>query len=208
VKCAKRLGSLAEKVDLDHGRPTYHTPPEIPWDRNIACVSAPLTERMGSFGMRTILLTTLVAMVAACSGNDSDGPPAQVAGNYTLTITDQQNGCNVENFTTNASQSGTVIAIAQDGSSLSMTAMSTQGLVLAFAAGDTLAGTIDGSQASLSSSSGLSQGGCQYSTTATTNAHFSDSQVTGTILYTQMGNGSSDCVVQQCTSTQTFTGSR
>lgn len=158
--------------------------------------------------MRTILLALVVAAVVACSGNSGDQPTAQVAGNYTLTITDDQNGCNVENFTTNATQSGTMVAITQDGTSLTATAMQTMGLVLAFAAGDTLSGTIDGSEASLTASSGLTQGNCAYATTVTTTIHFSDTQMQGAMLYSEMGNGSSDCAFQQCTSTQTFTGSR
>lgn len=158
--------------------------------------------------MRTILLA-LVTTVVACSGSSADEPPAQVAGNYTLTITDNQNGCNLENFTTNASQTGTMVAITQSGGSLTATAMHTSGLVLAFAAGDTLNGWIQGHDASVSATSGRTQGGCVYTTTATANITFSDTGMQGNIVYTDSGNGSSDCgVMQQCTSTQTFTGSR
>jgi hypothetical protein len=160
--------------------------------------------------MRTIPLALVVAAVACgSSGSSPDVPPAQVAGNYALTITDGQNGCNVENFTTNATQTGTEVAITQNGSSLSATAMATQGLVLAFAAGDTLSGVIDGSDASLTSSADLQQGGCAYTVTATANVTFHDNQLQGTVLYSASGNGSSDCgVLQGCTSTQTITGSR
>lgn len=158
--------------------------------------------------MRIILLA-LVPAVVACSGSDGGEPPAQVAGNYTLTITDGQNGCNVQDFTTNSSQTGTMVAITQSGTSVTATAMHTSGLVLAFGAGDTISGWIDGQEASLTASSPRTQGGCAYTTTATANITFKDSAMQGTILYTNAGNGSSDCgVLQQCTSTQTFTGSR
>lgn len=158
--------------------------------------------------MRTIPLA-LVAALAACSGSNDAGPPPDVAGNYNLTVTDGQNGCNLENFETNSMQSGITVAIAQSGASVSATPMATQGLVLAFSAGDTVSGTIQGSEASLSSSSGRSQGGCAYTTTATVAMYFQGDQVQGTFLYTDSGNGSSDCgVMQQCTSSQTFTGSR
>jgi hypothetical protein len=164
--------------------------------------------RVGIFVMRSTILLALIPAVVACSGSDGGEPPAQVAGNYALTLTDGQNGCNVQNFTTNATQTGTV-AITQDGSSITATAMQTSGLVLAFAAGDTIAGTIVGSEASLSASASLAQGACTYATTATVNIRFSDTgAMQGTIFYTEQGNGSSDCTMQQCTSTQTFTGSR
>lgn len=159
--------------------------------------------------MRSTIPLALVAAVAACSGNDGGPPPADVAGTYTLTVTDGQNGCNVQNFTTNSTQSGIVVAIAQSGSSVSATMMDANGLVLAFATGDTLAGTIDGSEASLTSSASRAQGNCSYAATATAYMKFLGTQVQGTIQYTESGNGSSDCgVMQQCTSTQTFTGSR
>ena len=159
--------------------------------------------------MRSTIPLALVAAVAACSGNDGGVPPADVAGSYTLTVTDGQNGCNVQNFTTNASQTGIGVAITQDGSNVSATVTSASGLVLMFSAGDTLAGTIEGSEASLSSSSSRMQGNCAYSTTATANMKFLGNQVQGTILYTDTGNGSADCgVLQQCTSTQTMSGSR
>ena len=157
--------------------------------------------------MRTILLAALVAVVA-CSSSSNE-PPAQVAGTYTLTVTDGQNGCMVQNFTTNASQAGVVVTITQDGSNVSATVSGYSGLVLAFATGNTLSGVIEGPDASLSSSVNHTQGGCAYTTTATANMSFSGNQVSGHILYNDSGNGSSDCgVMQQCTSTQTFTGTR
>jgi len=158
--------------------------------------------------MRTILLALVVAASTACS-SDPNGPTAQVAGDYTLTVTDNQNGCQVENFTTGASQSGITMTIAQNGSSLSATGTGSTGLMLAFATGDTLNGWIDGQEASLTSSVSHTVGGCAYSTTATANLTFTGNQIQGTILYTDSGNGSSDCgFMQQCTSTQTVTGSR
>jgi hypothetical protein len=158
--------------------------------------------------MRTIPLALALVAAAACSSNN-DTPPAEVAGTYTLTVTDQQNGCQVQNFTTNASQTGIMVSITQNGSVVSATVMGYSGLVLAFATGNTLSGTIQGSYASLQSSANHVLGNCAYSTTATANMHFAGNQVDGTILYTDTGNGSADCgVLQMCTSTQTLIGSR
>jgi hypothetical protein len=160
--------------------------------------------------MRTTLLLALVAVAAAaCSSNDGE-PPAQVAGTYTLTVTDGQNGCSVMNFTTGASQSGIVITVTQNGSALSATVTGVSGLVLAVATGNTLSGSIVGSDAQLTSSANHVQGGCAYATTATANISFlANGQVKGAMLYQDSGNGSADCgVMQQCTSNQTFTGTR
>lgn len=57
--------------------------------------------------MRRSIPLALFAAVAACSSSNGP-PPAQVAGDYTLTVTDGQNGCNVQNFTTNATQTGII----------------------------------------------------------------------------------------------------
>jgi hypothetical protein len=167
-----------------------------------------LRVRVGHFVMRTIPIAVALFASVACSSS-SEGPPAQVAGDYTLTITDGQNGCNVLNFTTNATQSGTIVTIAQNGSALSATATHMSGLVLAFAAGDKIGGMIEAEEASLASSANLTQGGCAYTLTATTNMTFHENQMQGTTLYTASGNGSPDCgPLQNCTTTQTFTGAR
>jgi hypothetical protein len=153
--------------------------------------------------MRTIPIA-LFAVVACSSSN---APPANVAGHYTLTVTDGQNGCNIQNFTNGVSSPGIMVDITQNGSNVSATVMGPSGLVLAFATGNTLSGTIVGNQATLSASGNHTQANCAYTTTATANMTFDGNQVHGDISYTDSGNGSSDCgVLQQCTSTQTFTG--
>jgi hypothetical protein len=159
--------------------------------------------------MRTIAIPLLLVAAAACSGSNDNGPPADVAGTYTLTITDGQNGCNIQNFTTNASQTGIKVTFTQNGSDLSATVQGSSGLVLAFATGNTMSGWINGREASLSSTANHTIGNCAFSTTATANMTFVDNQVQGTVVYTDSGNGSSDCgPMQNCSSTQTFTGSR
>jgi hypothetical protein len=155
--------------------------------------------------MRTIPLA-LLAAVACSSGNSA--PPANVAGTYTLTVTDGQNGCNISNFTTGATSTGVMVQITQNGSSVSATVQGYSGLVLDFATGNTLSGTISGSQATLSATGNHTQNNCAYTTTATANMTFNGNQVQGSISYADSGNGSSDCgVLQACTSSQTFSGS-
>jgi hypothetical protein len=55
---------------------------------------------------RAIPLALLAA--AACSSGNS-APPANVAGTYTLTVTDGANGCNIPNFTTGVASTGVVV---------------------------------------------------------------------------------------------------
>lgn len=157
--------------------------------------------------MRTFPLVLLLAAGAACSSSNS-GPPADVAGSYTLSVTDGANGCSIPNFTTGATSTGVMVQITQNGSSVSAAVMGYSGLVLAFATGNTLSGTISGNQATLTASANHTQGNCAYTTTATANMTFDGHQMQGDISYSDVGNSSSDCgALQQCTSTQTFTGS-
>ena len=157
--------------------------------------------------MRTIPLALLFAAVA-CSSNNS-GPPANVAGTWTLSVTDGNNGCSIPNFTTGATTTGVTVQITQNGSNLSAAAQGASGLSLAFDTGNTLSGTITGDQATLSATGNHTQGNCAYTTTATASITFDGSQMQGSISYSDQGNNSTDCgVLQQCTSTQTFTGSK
>jgi hypothetical protein len=157
--------------------------------------------------MRTLPLASWLVVGAACSSSSS-GPPADVAGTYTLSVTDGANGCTIPNFTTGATSTGVMVQITQSGSNVSATVMGYSGLVLAFATGNTLSGTISGNQATLTATGNHTQGNCAYTTTASSSMTFSGKQVQGSISYTDTGNGSTDCgALQQCTSTQTFTGS-
>lgn len=155
--------------------------------------------------MRTIPLA-LLAVVACSSGNSA--PPADVAGTYTLSVTDGMNACQLSTFTTGATSTGVRVQITQNGSSVSAAVMGYSGLLLGFATGNTLSGTISGSQATLTATGNHTLNNCAYTTTATADMTFDGKQVQGTITYTDSGNGSSDCgVLQSCTSSQTFTGS-
>lgn len=156
--------------------------------------------------MRTFPLAVLLAAVACSS---SSGPPANVAGTWTLSVTDGDNGCGIPNFTTGATSTGVTVQITQNGSNVSASVQGYSGLVLAFATGNTLSGTISGNQATLTATGNHTQGNCAYTTSANASMTFDGNQVQGSISYSDHGNGSSDCgVAQQCTSSQTFTGSK
>ncbi len=156
--------------------------------------------------MRTIPLVLLAAV--ACSSSNS--PPADVAGNYTVSVTNGQNGCSIANFTPGAMSTGVTVAVTQSGSQVSANVMGFSGLALTLGVGSsTLVGQLSGSQATLGASANHTQGGCTYTTTATANITWNGNTMQGTISYTDSGNGSSDCgVLQACTSEQSFAGSR
>ena len=132
-----------------------------------------------------------------------------MAGNYTVSVTNGSNGCNIANFTPGAMASGITVQVTQSGSQVSANVMGFSGLALSLGVGSsTLVGQLSGSQATLSASANHVQGSCTYTTTATANITWNGNTMQGTISYTDAGNGSSCGVVQQCTSEQSFAGSR
>ncbi len=58
--------------------------------------------------------------VAGCSGSStSSSPPADFSGDYSVAITNGQNGCNFKTWTVGSSSNGTPVTITQNGSSAS-----------------------------------------------------------------------------------------
>ena len=156
--------------------------------------------------MRTIPLVFLAAV--ACSSSSS--PPANVAGTYTVSVTNGQNGCNISTFTPGAMSTGVTVQVTQNGAQISADVMGLAGVYLTAGVGSsTLVGQIGGSQASLSANADHTLGNCAFTTTATASITFSGNTMQGSITYTDSGNGSSDCgVAQSCTNEQMFAGSR
>ncbi|HTQ46576.1 MAG TPA: hypothetical protein VMI75_27675 [Polyangiaceae bacterium] len=157
--------------------------------------------------MRTIPLA-FVALFAC--GSSSNGPPANVAGTYTVSVTNGQNGCMVGTFTPGAMTAGVTVQVTQNGTQVSADVMGLAGVYLTAGVGSsTLVGQINGSTANLTASANHTTGMCAYTTTATANMTFDGDTMQGTITYSDSGNGSSDCgVVEACTNTQNFAGSR
>jgi hypothetical protein len=160
--------------------------------------------------MRTIPLATLLAAIAACSSNSGSGTSAaSVVGNYSVSITDGQNGCSIQNFTPGAMTTGVTVAVTQCGSQVCANVQGLAGVYLSLGVGtSTLTGTLNGNAATLTASATHTQGGCMYTTTATATATFDGNTMQGTITYTDSGGSGCVGAMQQCTSEQTFAGSR
>jgi hypothetical protein len=157
--------------------------------------------------MRTIPLA-LLAVVACSSSNSST--PANVAGTYTVSVTNGLNGCNVATFTPGAMSTGITVVVTQNGAQVSADVMGLAGVYLTAGVGSsTLVGQLDGSRAALTASANHTQGMCAYTTTASADITFDGNTMQGSITYTDSGNGSSTCgVMQSCTNEQMLAGSR
>lgn len=155
-------------------------------------------------------LVVLGVWLAAAAGCASD--PAQIAGDYTVGVTNRDNGCNFPNWTVGAMTSGVDVKIAESGSSVTADVTGGTGAVLDFAFGSSsFTGTIDGNQLNLTLEGTRVQqsGTCTYTYNGQIIATANGDTMTGRINYTPATNGNSSCTaVAGCLTYQEFNGSR
>ena len=155
-------------------------------------------------------LTLLILVVAgACSST----PPANVAGQYTVAVTNRDNGCNLQNWTVGQSAANIQVAITQNGSTADATVQGAVGGYLDIILGaHDFTGNIDGHHLSLTlfGTRTSNSGNCTWTYNANLEADLSGDILTGTIDYQPKTNGNPDCTATQnsCKSTQDFNGTR
>lgn len=154
-----------------------------------------------------IFAFALFALTAACSSS-----PANVAGDYTIAVTNRDNGCNLANWTVGSSAQNIGVTITQSGSDAMATVNGVTGGYLNLALGSNVfSGTVDADHLSLTLFGTRSQtsGNCTFTYNAVIGADLNVDALTGTIDYTAKGNGNPDCAtIDGCVSRQDFNGTR
>jgi hypothetical protein len=152
-----------------------------------------------------VLLT--LATLASC-----DSSPADVAGDYTLAITNHDNGCSFQNWTVGESSSNVPLTITQNGHDVTAILEGVTGVWVEAGLGSkTFTGDVTGNalEVTLYGTRSGTQGGCAYTVNATAYATLAGDTLTGTIEYTPATNGSPDCgALEGCVSEQAFNGTR
>jgi hypothetical protein len=150
----------------------------------------------------------LALVVAAACGDD----PADVAGTFTLSLTNRDNGCNIANWTTGPIAGTVPLVVTQSGSSASA---EVQGLARAaldaLVGGHVFTGSVDGADLSLTivGTRAASQGACAYTMDADLEATLTGDNLAGSVLYRARTNGATDCgALTGCVSQQDFAGAR
>ena len=148
-----------------------------------------------------------LVLVAGCSSS-----PANVAGNYTLAITNGANGCNFPSFTVGSQATGIPLVMTQSGDSATATINGLAAVDLdALLGTNVFPGTIDGDNLDLKlqGSSSKMMGNCAYTVNAEIRANLSTDTLTGQVTYTDATNNNSDCAaLQGCSTVQDFNGTR
>jgi hypothetical protein len=153
-------------------------------------------------------LPLLLLAVAACSSK-----PANVAGSYTVAVTNKDNGCNLQNWTVGNSAQGIAVSIMQNGTQATATVQGLTGGYLDVVLGDhVFAGTVDGDHVSMTlfGTRTSNSGNCTWTFNADLEADLTGNALQGTIDYKPKTNGNPDCTatLNSCASTQDFSGTR
>ena len=160
--------------------------------------------------MRYGAYVALIALFTAC-GSD----PAEVAGEYSLSLTNRDNGCNFANWTEGETASNIPITMTQSTEDPSMaTAIvgGAAGVYLDVLLGSrTYTGEVDGSSVLLTlfgETVGM-DGNCTFTVNSTIDAELDGDVLSGEIRYEKATNGNPDCAASEgCVSAQDFNGTR
>lgn len=156
---------------------------------------------------RTLLVMALAAACGACGGDPDD-----VAGDYTVSVTNRENGCMFDNWTEGESSSNIPVIITQEGANATVTVNGGAGVVLdlvlggrAFdssVSGSNIDGTILGTPSA-------TEGNCTWTLNAILDAELDGDFLSGDIRYQAATNDNPDCVdIEGCVTRQQFNGNR
>jgi hypothetical protein len=165
-------------------------------------------------GRACVVCIVFGASASACSGGSSSTTaPTDVAGSYTVDVTNASNGCMMGGWTTGAMSTGIGVVIQQSSQQLTATVSGVTGAFMTLGIGtNTFSGTLTGNQGSMTATGTVqgTQGSCTFTTNATVDAAFNGDAMQGTVTYTRVpANGSSGCAaLVGCQSVQNFSGAR
>lgn len=158
------------------------------------------------------VLTASTALVAPGCGDSSDSTPADVAGNYTIAVTNRDNGCDFANFTPGDSSQNIPFNLVQNGSAVTGTIGGVAGVYVGVILGSNqFEGSVSGNSVTMTlyGTTSATTGNCTYTINATVTGTLTGDALQGRIDYTKQGNGNPDCAaIEGCVTRQDFSGSR
>jgi hypothetical protein len=153
--------------------------------------------------------TTLTVLAAVLSGC---GQPADVAGNYSVAVTNGQNGCNFANWTEGETTANIPVVVTQDGTQVTAEVQGIIGGLLGLWLGSSVyTGDVDGDSLRLTlyGSNSTAIGNCTYTINSTMTADFENDVLRGQIRYQSATNDNPDCAeIEGCVTIQDFNGNR
>lgn len=149
----------------------------------------------------------MILVAAAACGSDAD-----VAGDYTIALTNRDNGCDFANWTVGETASNIPVLITQDGSNVTATVNGGAGIVLDLVLGArAYTGGVDGDDLFLELFGTRPQqsGDCTFTYNSVIDASIAGDVLTGRIEYRAATNDNPGCAaIEGCLSFQDFNGTR
>jgi hypothetical protein len=157
--------------------------------------------------MRVLALLPLAFLVACGGENDVDA-----TGDYTVSLTNRDNGCQLSNWNVGDTSSGIPLTIAQTDNAITATVGGGAGVALGLWLGDNhYTGEVSGSNLDLQleGQNNMSQGTCDYHYISIIDGELHGDVIGGQVRYETVTDGSSDCgALEGCASIQDFNGTR
>ncbi len=136
---------------------------------------------------------------------------ADVAGTYSIAITNGASSCSFDNWEEGKQASNIGLVITQDGQKLHGTIDGLTGALFTLLFGSAeFDGTVSGSSLSLTNfgQNATQSGNCSYTYNSTVKATQTGDTIAGTITYATKTNGNPDCAAIECSASQKFNGAR
>lgn len=160
--------------------------------------------------MRTHLGVLMSVAALASGGCGSD--PADVAGDYTLSITNGANGCDLENWMEGDTTTAVPLVVTQDGENINGHLMGLAGGYFDVVVGTSrFAGKVDGEDVDMTlfGTRAYTLMGCTWTLNVDIDASIDGDLLQGTITYRAATNNSPDCgELLTCRNVQMFNGTR
>ena len=146
------------------------------------------------------------------AGGAPDGePPADVAGEYVVSLTNGASNCTTVNWMEGQMTTGVMFTIRQDGSAVTAEAGGDAAVYFVLLTGSNkFAGTVHGNAFTLiDHGPTVSQSGnCSYTLDAIVEGTLEGDTITGTLTYSPVVGDDPDCAQYACAAVQDYTGVR
>jgi len=158
------------------------------------------------------LIGSLLALLVACGDDDNgSGPPADVSGVYSVSITNTNNDCQYANWTIGNTAQNIEFDVTENGAAASGNVKGLANIYFAVLGIGTLTGNVSGASASMTAvgTTPVHKDSCTYTVRATANFTLTGNTINGSMVYTNETNHDPSCgILSTCSSTQSIAGSR
>jgi hypothetical protein len=146
-----------------------------------------------------------------CSSDSGFKAAPELAGSYTVSVTNGDNGCMIENWVAGKSTTDIPFSIEQQGTNLTGTLTGLAGLALSLSIGtNKFVGVASGDAFDITAYGSVerTQDACMYELNAEIQGAISGDAISGTISYAPATSNDPACASSRCSSIQNFNGTR